>query len=215
MKNKIKNIFVLILLLILPFKVNAYGFCKTEDSIRLHKLANNVLANYSYYEVNGNLRFKINIYNLNPDLYIYDSAKRKEITAKSEITIDNYGAGKSIEYKIYSNLNYCKGQYISSLYVTLPSYNPYYKDELCKGLETYTLCRRWAKVDLTYDQFKKQMNDYIDYLKQKNKPNNSNNIFQMILDFYIKYYYIILPVIIVIGGAILLIIKYREEKEEF
>ena len=93
------------------------------------------------------------------------TSERKEFSVKSEIILDNYGAGKSIEYKIYSNLNYCRGQYISSLYVTLPSYNPYYKDELCKGLENYTLCRRWAKVDLTYDEFKKQMKDYYNKIK--------------------------------------------------
>lgn len=217
MNKKILKLIVLILLIILPHKVNAYNFCTTDDTVKLNKFAANVLTNYSYYEVNGQVKFKITINNLNSNIYIYDVKKKQTYYSIGEITLDNYGPNQTVEYKIYSNLPYCKGQYLNSLYVTLPPYNRYYKDKLCEGLENYRLCQRWSNVDLTYDEFKKEMNDYLNS-KNQNETINLNDyksIYQIILDFYIKYYYIILPIIIIIGGIIIVLKKQKENNDEF
>lgn len=217
MKKRILKLFLLLVLIILPYKVSAYNECNNNDTVRLNKIANNILANYSYYEVNGNLKFKITINNLNSNVYIQDVRKKQTYYSTGEITLENYGPNQTIEYRIYSNLAYCKGYYLNSLYVTLPPYNPYHKDKLCEGIESYRLCQRWTNVSLTYDEFKKEINNYLNSNKKDNPIdlNDYKSIYQIILDFYIKYYYIILPIIIVVGGIIILVKRRNETIDDF
>lgn len=201
----------------IPYQVKAYNICSTEDTVKLNKLASNVLANYSYYETDGVVKFKITINNLSSNTYIYDAVKKQTYYSTGEITLENYGPNQTVEYKIYSNIAYCKGQYLNSIFVTLPPYNPYYKDKLCSGIEDYKLCQKWSNVNLTYDEFKQQIYTYRNDNNEQKKNINDNykSIYELILDFYIKYYYIILPLIIVVGGIILAVNKQKSSKDEF
>lgn len=215
-KRNLKIVFIMLLIMI-PHQVKAYNMCSTEDTVKLNKIASNVLANYNYYEANGTVKFKITINNLTSNTYIYDAVKKQTYYSNGEITLDNYGPNQTVEYKIYSNISYCKGQYLNSIFVTLPPYNPYYKDKLCSGIEDYKLCQRWSNVNLTYDEFKKQINDYrnSNIEAEPNVEDTYKSIYEIILDFYIKYYYIILPLIIVVGGIILAVNKQKSSKDEF
>lgn len=216
-QKKYLKLILMMLLIMVPYQVKAYNTCSTEDTVKLNKLASNVLANYSYYETNGTVKFKITINNLNSNIYIYDATKKQTYYSIGEITLDNYGPNQTVEYKVYSNIAYCKGQYLNSVFVTLPPYNPYYKDKLCSDIEDYKLCQRWSNVNLTYEEFKKQINDYRNgnIKKDKNVDNTYKSVYELILDFYINYYYIILPLIIVVGGIILAVNKQKNSKDDF
>lgn len=215
-KMKYIKLIIVIMLMMIPYNVRAYNMCSREDTVKLNKLVSNVLTNYSYYETNNGLKFKITINNLNSNIYIYDATKKQTYYSTGEITLDNYGPNQTIEYKIYSNVPYCKGQYLNSVFVTLPPYNPYYKDKLCLGIEDFKLCQRWSNVNLTYDQFKKEINDYLNSNKKEEIVNDEyKSIYEIILGIYIKYYYLILPAIIIIGGIVILINKQRNSKDEF
>ena len=178
-------------------------------------MANNVLTNYIYYETNGTIKFKVTINNLSSYVYLRDMRKKQTYYTTGEITLDNYGPDQTIEYRLYSNLDYCKGNYINSFYVTLPPYNPYYKDSLCKGIENYKLCRKWYKMTLTYDEFKKEVTAYL-YKSTEDKQKDLKDyksIYEIVFDYYLKYYYIVLPAIIIVG-LIVIIIKRRKEAKE-
>lgn len=216
-RKKYLKLIMVIFFAMIPYQVKAYNICSTEDTVKLNKLASNVLANYSYYETDGVVKFKITINNLSSNTYIYDAVKKQTYYSTGEITLENYGPNQTVEYKIYSNIAYCKGQYLNSIFVTLPPYNPYYKDKLCSGIEDYKLCQKWSNVNLTYDEFKQQIYTYRNDNNEQKKNINDNykSIYELILDFYIKYYYIILPLIIVVGGIILAVNKQKSSKDEF
>lgn len=214
-----KKIIKLFVLLLVVFPTSTYAYynaCNNTDTVKLNKLASNILTNYTYTETNEGIKFKVIINNLNSNLYIYDVNKKQTYYSTGEITLENYYQNQTLEYKVYSNLPYCKGYYINSIFVKLPSYNKYYKDELCAGIEDYKLCRKWINVNLSYDEFKKEIIAYKDSLNKKgdNKIENTKSIYEVILDFYLDYYYIILPITILLGGTIIFLIKKKQEKED-
>ena len=214
--KKIIKLFVF-LLVIFPTSTKAYfNSCNNADTVKLNKLASNILTNYTYTETTNGIKFNIILNNLNSNLYIYDVNKKQTYYSTGEIVLGDYYKNQTIEYKIYSNLAYCKGYYINSIFVKLPSYNYYYKDQLCAGIEDYKLCKKWVNVNLSYEDFQKEVKSYKESLnkKEETKKNDDKSIYELILDFYIKYYYIILPIIIVVGGVFAIIIKKKKEKEE-
>lgn len=214
-----KKIIKLLILFFVIFPTSSkayYNVCNNIDTVKLNKLASNILTNYTYTETNGGIKFNIILNNLNSNLYIYDVNKNQTYYSTGEIVLGDYYQKQTIEYKIYSNLPYCKGYYINSIFVKLPAYNQYYKDELCKDIEDYKLCKKWTSVSLNYDDFKKEIKLYKDSLikKEENKKEKNKSVYEVILDFYIEYYYIILPLIIAIGGVVIVLVKRKQEKEE-
>ena len=70
---------------------------------------------------------------------------------------------------------------------------------------------------MTYEEFKKQINDYrnSNIETEPNIEDTYKSIYEIILDFYIKYYYVILQLIIVVGGIVLAVNKQKSSKDEF
>lgn len=210
---------MILLLLIFPVSTKAYyNSCSVSDTVKLNKVASNVLSNYTYYiDSAGNLKFKIIVNNLHSYLYLYDTQTKQTYYSTGEISIMNYGPGANLKFELRSNLGYCKGVYVSSIYVTLPYYNKYYSDELCKGIENYKLCKRWTKVNLSYEEFKNEITKYRNSLKKPDAivDDYNKSILEIILDFYFDYYYVILPPIVIIGGIVMYMVKRKKEKENF
>lgn len=217
MKKFIKILILILFVFPIPTKAY-YNSCNNSDTAKLNKVASNVLTNYTYYTDNaGNLKFKIIVNNLHPYLYLYDPQKKQTYYSKGEIEILNYAPDRTIELKLYSNLDNCKGVLIHSLYVTLPPYNKYYNDQLCEGIENYKLCRRWSRMSLSYEDFKKEVIKYKKSLEVKDvqADDYDKSIVEIILDFYFDYYFVILPPIVIISGIIIYMIKRKQEKENF
>lgn len=211
-----KKVLLFIILLLIPKTVDAY-YCNYNLYNSTLKKAQNVNIMTSYEIVGDIAAFNIRIYNLQPYQYIID--EKNGITyyyneaVDGILTIHNVTQPMVYKFGVYSTENYCDTNALATLYVEIPTYNKYYKDTICKGIESYKLCQKWSSINMTYDEFKKNVNDYKENLNSKQEIiNEHKNIYETILEFYLQYYYLILPIIVVIGGVLILIIKKRENK---
>lgn len=211
-----KKIILFIALLLIPLTVDAY-YCNYDDYNKALKKAQNVNIMFSYEMVDNRPIFTIQIYNLDREQYIVD--EKNEITyyyndaVDGVITIKNVTEPMIYKYGVYSDENYCDLSALATLYVTIPTYNKYYSDSSCLGIENYKLCQKWSSIDMNYEEFKKNINNYKESLIKKGEViEEYKSIYEIIFAFYLKYYYIILPSIIVVGSILILIIKKRENK---
>ena len=204
MMREYKLFIMLILLIILfPIKTNAL-VCSNQDMVKLKSMAQNITTNYDYKEENNNVTFNITFSNLSPDLYLVDVTNKKNYYYNNtEMTYNGYKSGESYKFKVYSTNSLCDTSVLYTVYVTLPYFNSYYNNELCKGIEEYELCQKWSSVNISYNEFKNKVDKYKEVIEEENNENNTDNevkgIFDYIRDFYISYYYIILPLIILIS----------------
>lgn len=224
MMKKIKYLILFSFLLFTPNIVKAYG-CNASEFSRLQKLASNIATSYTYtesFDANniGHAIFTVKINNLNNELYLQDFYTEQIYGySNSEMVFYNQKPGKKITLTVYGNNEECVGRRINNLYISLPNYNPYYKDPICEGYEDYDLCQKWYKTDYSYDEFKKAMTDFI-YKEEEKKSNDDDNnnpfeLFYKIFGFLAKYYlYIFIP-IIAISAIMIIVLKKKNKKNEF
>ena len=207
-----KIIRFLILLLLIPItKISALN-CSYSEIADLKKLATNVNVTYDYVEKNNDAVFNIVLSNLNDKFYFIDSTNYKKYKyTKDEIKISGYKSGDSIKYNFYSSQ--CNDEALYTLRINLPTYNKYYKDSLCKGIEDYSLCQKWSSHNLTYDKFVEKVSKYKESLNKENEKKDDEEInftiIQIIIQFLLDYYlYFILFIVV------LFIIKYIIRKKD-
>lgn len=209
-----KKIFLLfILMLLIPVTKVEGLYCTFNEIANLKKLAANVNYYYEYIEKDNNVSFNVTLVNLNKDFYFIDSTNNKEYTyQKNEIKISGYKSGQTIKYTFYPVNIFCQDEPLYTIRIVLPTYNKYYTDEICKGVENYSLCQKWSTHNLTYEQFVAKVKEY------KEKTNNNeeekedatkSNLTNYIIDFLVNYYYIIILVVLSLVFMIY-IIKKRE-----
>lgn len=118
-------------------------------------LASNVNFDLSYKINDDKATFSLTVTGLNDNLYITDQ-KGKVYSGNKEgnLVINNIQTGKN-NYYIYSNAySYCSFGVLLTRTINVPTYNPYYNDELCGNHKNSDLCSRWNSIDLTYEEFK-------------------------------------------------------------
>ena len=195
-------------------KVNAS--CSYTRIANLKKLASNVNITYTYTIVNNEASFDIRIANLTNDIYVYDVYNDKKYTTRGEIVLRDFKDGMKYRFLIRSNDSNCEAELLSTRYVTLPKYNVYYGDPICKGIEDYTLCQKWGTFNaVNHDDYVGQVNKYKASLS-KNKNNKEEEkeltVVEKIVNFFLKYYIIVLISIIVICLGL---IYYISKKDKF
>ena len=111
----------------------------------------------------------------------------------------------------------CKGIKLATKYHTLPVYNVYYSSDLCKEIENSNLCKKWAKNNYSYDEFKELVIEY----KNKKVEQESNQAVDVIyektflnyfIEFYVRYYYLLLIGIIIIC---FIVMHFNKKKNGF
>ena len=197
-----KGRIVLITLLILfPISCKALS-CNYAEQARLRKLASNIATSYEYVENDESVSFDVTITNVTDELYIHDNntGNDYQFNGTNEIIIKGYEPGTNVKYSIYPVKTNCTYSYLTNKYVNLPYYNKYYKDPLCEG-KKYSICGKWQKVTLTYDEFVETINEY-DKKKDEEKENEEkqDNIFDIISKFIFDYY------IFILGGGLLIFV---------
>ena len=212
-----KKIILLTLLLIFPISGKALD-CSYAEQARLRKLASNVTTSYEYVENGENVSFNITLTNITSEIYVHDYNRNVDYkyNGSNEIKITGYEPGENVRYQIYPTKGNCTSSYLANKYVNVPYYNKYYKDPLCEG-KTYSICGKWQRVTLSYDEFVKTINDY-DRKKDegiKNETNGEkNNIFDLISKFIFDYY-----IFIIAGGALIFVLtsvlKKKKSKYDF
>lgn len=203
-----KRVLILISLLILfPVSVSAYE-CNDSEQVKLRKIASNVMTSYDYIENDDKVIFNVTLTNITNEIYILDtsSGQKYYFNGTNEITINGYSPNTNIKYLIYPTKNNCTASFLTTKYVNLPYYNKYYKDELCNG-KNYSVCNKWTKVSLTYDEFVKTIDDL-------NNKKNSEDITieptkekESILDIISTFIFDNYLYIIGIGGSIVVILE--------
>lgn len=209
-----KYYFIILLCFVLfPFTVHG-AMCGDVDRIKHAELANNITYYFDAIEQDGVVKFQVNFYNVD-GLKIVDARTSKQYTS-NPLAIGNLSANTSYRFLVQATTGGCSGTTIETIYVTTPGYNPYYKDDICKGIESFTLCQRWNQVSLTYDDFISEVTKYKSSSNQEQEnPVNKEvkGIYDYIIEFFTNYYYIVLPILIV--GGIVLIFWLRKREEFF
>lgn len=202
-----KKILIFMLLLIFPLvKVNGY-YCNYQDVAKYKKIASNINYSYEYIETDNDVVFKITLVNLDPSLYLKDSKSNVYYYTSSEIVVDGK-SGENISFYVYPTDTFCKKESLYTIRIQLPTYNKFYKDEICKGIETYELCNKWSTHNLSYEKFTSKVISYKESLKKDEiiiEVNDEKTILDYIIKFAIDYYYVILILIIFICSTIIYI----------
>ena len=165
--------FVFLFLVSFLFKNDVFALsaeCTQEEQLRLRQLANATDISYEFYEYinEDNVMergYKVIINNFNPDFYIYNSRKGFyfEYKGSANVVNDSFPSGGTYELPFYaSDESPCKEYHILTKIIALPQYNNFYNDPLCKGHESYELCKKFTSLNVgSYDNFKRLMNQYI------------------------------------------------------
>lgn len=217
MKKKI----LIILFILFIFKSNAlalkYGGCEYSDVSKMKQLTTNINVTYTYKITNNIAYYDVTLTNLTKDMYIVDSVSKQKYYSfpNGELTIRNHVAG-SVTFKVYSNKSECKGILLGSKYASLPVYNIYHSNDICKNLDGFLYCKKWGTKTYTYAEVKKAVDDYYDKMKREErvtpKPIHIKTFWEKLLDFYIKYYIIILISIVALS---ITGIQIRKRKNRF
>lgn len=225
-----KIVFCFALFLLLPTSIRAIDSCPYQVQSRLKAIASNIKVDYSYVENDKGVIFKIRFTNLHPDIVIYDATTGNgySYNDSKELFLDGYMPGKSYKFEMKASYDFggmalgtdgsnaissdCAKQVLYTTYVSLPSYNAYYKDELCNNLTNVPLCDKWYKHNLSYDEWKKEVGKQKTTVeKQKNKhKTEQKNWLEPLLDLFLRYYYIPIAIIVIIFGLFI----YRKKKQE-
>lgn len=219
-----KKLLLFIIMLVLPITVFARAKTGCDYSIvsKLKKYASNVNIIYDYKIVDNEAVFSVTFNNIVSDIYIQDELTGAnyyfENTNNGELVINDIKNTKKLKYKILSRNSNCNGEVLLTHYITLPVYNKYSTDPLCKGLENYKLCYTFLDTDITYEEFKKRIEEY-----KKEKPAekeeekkvvNKKNDWDKFLDFMVKYGIYIVAVIAILI-TVLSIRRSRKDQFDF
>lgn len=208
-------IFIISFFIFLPTSNASCTYKRLSD---LKKLASNVNVTYTYNIVNNKATFDIRFANLTSDIYLYDTFNDKKYIAIGEITLKNFTDGAKYRFFINSNDKDCKDDSLITKYVTLPKYNIFYGDEICKGIEDYALCQKWGSFNVeVYSDYITQIKKYKASLVEKEDvkvTEKEETVIEKVVDFFINYYIFILPAIIIIC-SILIVYLARKDKFNF
>ncbi len=188
------------ILILFPINTKAL-MCNNDYKIKYSDMAKNIAVNYEYVEANDDVTFTIKFSNIPEGFTIYDFKNNLTYNYSGPELVVPASKNTSYVFNVYIPNDACHLEVLYKHYITIPSYNKYYKDELCRGIENYKLCNKWLNINMSYDEWKNDINKYIESLIVEEDPMEENDIkgiFDYIIEFYLEYYYYILPGIIVL-----------------
>lgn len=214
-----KIAFWILTLIIIPNSIKAYE-CSNTDKERLQKLANNVSVSYEEYE--NNLYFLNVIFSGVSNEITISNDQRHEYLIYANLNnsyfgeVKSYGldSGKNYTFSIYGTKK-CIFQKLRTITIQIPSYNIYYKDNVCQNAREYYLCQKWMTANLSYEEFTKKVNDYISIRDNKKENNNDNSNEMKQFDFFQFYekYYVPTFIMMIFILIILILLWIKENKK--
>lgn len=188
------------ILILFPINTKAL-MCNNDYKIKYSDMAKNIAVNYEYVEANDDVTFTIKFSNIPEGFTIYDFKNDRTYKYNGPELIVSAEKNKKYTFNVYLPDDACHLEVLYKHYVTIPPYNKYYKDELCRGIEDYKLCSKWLNINMSYDEWKKDVNKYIESLiveEETIEKKEIKGIFDYIIEFYLEYYYYILPGVVVL-----------------
>ena len=214
----------------MSFKTNTYALsaeCTSKEQLRLRNLVTATKITYEFYEekdfITGSTfqGYKVSISNFRPDFYVYNEAESFSFENATNLiaTEEKFLGGITYKLPFYASKgSICEGYLIMTKSVKMIPYNKYWNDSLCKGYETYELCKKFSPINISsYDEFQRRIKQYIKSLdrKEEEKPSASivkNTVWQSIESFFISNYMIVLTFIIVLGTTGIIIVETRKRR---
>lgn len=211
-----KVLLLIICLFSFPYVCNAASCSNTEIG-QLSGFTSNVNIVYLVDMKNDSPEFSITITNLTSDMVILDKVASKVYKGfknGDRLDIKTTISGK-YAFDIYSLK--CKKQ-IGTKSITLPKYNPYYKDELCNGLEDYSQCQRWSGYNANRTTFendikKIQEKKSKEKVKEETKVVVRKNWYDAFENIIIKFWWAFAIILILLIGLFYVIRNNRKKNE--
>lgn len=174
--------------------------CSNEDKVKYQEMAKNISVNYEYEETENDINFSIKFTNIPEGFSIHDYKQGITYNYSGSELVIPAEKNKSYSFSVYYPNTSCHMENLYKHYITIPSYNIYYKDEVCKGIEDYKLCNKWLNINYSYDEWKEKVVSYKNSLnvEQDKIEEQKKSLIDMIVDFYTNYYIYILPSLIVV-----------------
>lgn len=169
---------LIISICLIPNIVNALE-CNTSDKERLQKMANNISVTVEEKaDDNGNVGFIATFTGVSKDLRVFNN----RVMAYYRNETNNYigyfmvqplYAGNTYEFQVNGNTT-CTDYNFRAITITVPNYNPYYKEPICENAKEHKLCQKWMNNNsISYEEFVSEVENYI---KGKKKGNNSGQL---------------------------------------
>lgn len=217
MKKSRLIILIFVMLLVLPLNVDAAGLCTSKKLSDLKmKAYNSELVYELKFDDYHNSYFLVTIYNVDKDVLLIFNSSIYLPDSNGKIAIETaLQGGNNYEFKMYGGYDTdCVEEFLYKKTIKIPKYNVYSEREECIEYEEFPLCNKWYSGEISGDEFfLKQLNAYIDSLKktepEKKEEIVEKNIFEKIIDFYVKYIVICLPITIIIVGVVVFFIVRR------
>lgn len=214
-----KSFIFIVCLFIFPIVTNAASSCNTATMSNISSLANNVNI---VYEVDSSSKvpvFTITLSNLTSDMIVFDKNLGKTYkgfaNTGSEISIKTKTSG-SYSFAIYSKQ--CKEQ-VATKSVSLPTYNIYYGDKLCDGLDDCDVCQKWygsnsdrKTFELGIQECKKKQSVVVE--DEEEPIAQVQPWYEKIGNVFLKYWWAIIILMIIIIG-IYYAIRAKQKKNEY
>lgn len=227
MKKKILKKKILLIMLMFVFMPHVKAECDNDRINDLKNLAKNVEITYELdenkseeelkaYDSNDIAKgvVKIIITGLTENFsIIYDYSNRTyeyQDTDEGVLIINDVPKGNK-KFSIYSNE--CN-KIIKTLFIKIPTYNKYSLDPLCQDIpkEELSVCDTWYESTISYDDFKKKIENYHEF-KKEDIIEEKQTLIDRITDFLKNnYLYIGLSIVLII--AIIIFIKVRRKRSE-
>lgn len=160
-----KFIFVILMLILIPFNINAESLAESCDytkEVELNKLASKISYERKFNKENNS--FTVTLYNVISDLYVKYNNKLMYGDSNNEIVITGIEEGSYMEVIVYSSGTNCYSS-LMTIYINLPYFNSFYNTKDCSGYEDIlTIC---SSQFLTYKVDVNILSDAIDNYNNK------------------------------------------------
>ena len=209
--NNLKRI--ILLALIIPISVKAK--CSNQELTRYKTLASNINNYYEYNEESN--KFNITAYNVSNELRIINKNDNSSYSTNDkfgEINIGNLNPGDTITLGVYPQNNNCKDYRVYTIYVNLPYYNKYYKEDICIN-NNNQLCSKWVNTSsFSREEFvqkvKQESSGQQQEIKEPEEEMKKYGFFDFIADFYIP-----ILLVIIVGGSVAIYFLDKKRKFDF
>jgi len=205
------------IIMLFAFPIGVDAACSSERFAELSKIAENVNVDYTYEidETSGAI-FSINVSNLTNDVYLIERNKTSIITGIGEKTIgENYSPGTTLTFVVYSNDSNCKGQALTSKYITLPYFNMYSLYGACKLYPEHEYCKTWFdSSSISREEFDEAIVKHMNDIRGDKKiVEEEKSYFEKIKEFLIEYkVFILIALVVIVLVAIIVGIKFKNKK---